>query len=344
MVQNYLGAAGRNPGFALSYLSPFLKTHPELMQQFFEGSAFGGMDSMIKPMVGGIVTGMGYPAYVAGTAGGQRPLPRIPGGTVQQPPSDIRAAIEAGANKFGMDPYLMLGLASHESGMNPRAVPRDKNGNLLSTARGLFQVLHGTAADMGYTDADMFDPAKSAMAGSEYLAKMYKLFPENDQDRYKHALEAYFLGPKAAPDILTGGRDFLSKQYAGGNTGQTAEEYAKDVLQRGAQYENVPSDVFAPRVNTDRLNYNAGRQAFEAAKVVGGDAGDELVKFTAGVTNATGAMADFIRSLINGTRAVDQGSVMTFSPGTGGPAMGPAGRAFMSQPFIIPSTPPPRTP
>ena len=42
MIQNYLGAAGQNPALALTYLKPFLVGRGDLMNQFYDGSGFGG--------------------------------------------------------------------------------------------------------------------------------------------------------------------------------------------------------------------------------------------------------------------------------------------------------------
>lgn len=57
-------------------------------------------------------------------------------------------------------------------------------------ARGLMQVMPGTAVELGYKPEDMHDPEKSADAGAKYVRKMYDRFGDWDS-----AVEAYNAGP-----------------------------------------------------------------------------------------------------------------------------------------------------
>ena len=88
------------------------------------------------------------------------------------------------AARYGLDPDLVLAVVRVESNFRPYAVSR-------AGARGLMQLMPGTAAEMGLTEATVFDPAHNIAAGTQYLAKMLDLFDGN----LPHALAAYNAGP-----------------------------------------------------------------------------------------------------------------------------------------------------
>jgi hypothetical protein len=64
-------------------------------------------------------------------------------------PDDVTKAVDDLNKKFPKDaklsPSLMQAIVGHESGGNAMAVPKDKTGNVLSTARGPMQVIKDTA-------------------------------------------------------------------------------------------------------------------------------------------------------------------------------------------------------
>lgn len=295
LVDNYLNAAGKNPAFALSYLSPLLQGRPDLMQKVFEGSSFGQTNSLIKPMLGGAVTGAGYSGYVGMTSGRQGGLPGAPR-SIPIASGDVTAAIRAASKATGIPEHVLLGLAAKESTLDPGQV----NGN----ARGLMQMMPGARADTGLSDADSLDPQKNALAGATYLKQMYGLFGEDDPNRTMHAYEAYEWGPGHASDIKAGR---VPQHYV---------DHAQQAMDYSMQAANNPGDQFASRANTETLSLNASRDAREnAANLIGQAPGDAMILFSSTVVQGTTAVENFIRALVDGTTAVRNTSMRAGVPG-----------------------------
>jgi soluble lytic murein transglycosylase-like protein len=101
-------------------------------------------------------------------------------------PSDVPfgAEITAAAKKHGIDPALLAGLVKQESGFNP-------NAGSPAGARGLTQLMPGTAAGLGVTN--VLDPVQSLDGGAKYLRQQLDAFG-GDVTR---ALAAYNAGPGA---------------------------------------------------------------------------------------------------------------------------------------------------
>ena len=96
----------------------------------------------------------------------------------------IEALIQKYSRLHGVDPHLVRALVRHESGFNPQAVsPKG--------AKGLMQLMPGTAALMGVTNP--FDPDQNIRGGVGYLRLCLDRFNQN----VPLAVAAYNAGPEA---------------------------------------------------------------------------------------------------------------------------------------------------
>jgi soluble lytic murein transglycosylase-like protein len=94
------------------------------------------------------------------------------------------AEITAAAQRHGLDPALLAGLVKQESAFNPDAVSP-------AGARGLTQLMPGTAAGLGVTNP--LDPAQALEGGAKYLREQLDRFGGD----VARALAAYNAGPGA---------------------------------------------------------------------------------------------------------------------------------------------------
>ena len=97
---------------------------------------------------------------------------------------DVRVLARATAERYGLDPDLVLAVVAVESNFEPRAV--SKKG-----AQGLMQLMPATAGDLGVTDA--LDPATNLDGGARYLQALLRLY----RGDLRKALAAYNAGPGA---------------------------------------------------------------------------------------------------------------------------------------------------
>ena len=94
------------------------------------------------------------------------------------------AEITQAAQANGLDPALLAGLIKQESGFNP-------NAGSSAGARGLAQLMPGTAAGLGVTN--VLDPVQSINGGARYLKQQLDAFGGD----VTKALAAYNAGPGA---------------------------------------------------------------------------------------------------------------------------------------------------
>jgi soluble lytic murein transglycosylase-like protein len=120
-------------------------------------------------------------------------LAGLPGQAAAQPapaegvlnlPNGLGPIVTQAANKYGVDPALVAAVMETESGFNAGAVSR-------AGARGLMQLMPGTARGLGVTDAH--DPLQSAMGGAKLLGQMLDKY----NGKVDLALAAYNAGSGA---------------------------------------------------------------------------------------------------------------------------------------------------
>ena len=121
------------------------------------------------------------------------PLKKITATTLPPALGRYGDLIMRASSQFKVDPYLIRAVMLAESDERPRAISH-------ADARGLMQVMPGTAADLGVKRTHaLFDPATNITLGTRYLAMQLDRF---DGDVRK-ALIAYNAGPNT---VLQGRR------------------------------------------------------------------------------------------------------------------------------------------
>jgi soluble lytic murein transglycosylase-like protein len=128
--------------------------------------------------------------------------------------SSFGAEIDAAAASNGIDPALLKGLVSQESGFDPNA----RSG---AGALGLTQLMPGTAASLGVTNP--LDPAQSLQGGAKYLRQQLDRFGGDE----RLALAAYNAGPGAVA------------RYGGVPPYSETQNYVNSVMAKAAAYRGA---------------------------------------------------------------------------------------------------------
>jgi soluble lytic murein transglycosylase-like protein len=138
--------------------------------------------------------------------------PRLSQLEIQELMPRINAAIETYSKAYRLDPKLIRAVIKEESGFQPFALS-------TSGAMGLMQLMPGTAAGLGVTDA--YNIEQNILGGTQYLYYQLKDF---DGD-LSLALAAYNAGPNAV------------KQYGGIPPYEQTQRYVKKVLSTYQMYQ-----------------------------------------------------------------------------------------------------------
>ena len=108
----------------------------------------------------------------------------VMGSEAKLSPADLREMLAKAGAEHNLDVDLLASLVKAESGGNARAVSR-------AGARGLMQLMPGTASELGVQDS--FRPDENVRAGSAYLDALLVRY----HDKLALALAAYNAGPAA---------------------------------------------------------------------------------------------------------------------------------------------------
>ncbi|QDX31941.1 lytic transglycosylase domain-containing protein [Dickeya poaceiphila] len=212
-------------------------------------------------------------------AGAASMTPNIPGVTAPQASGKGKAMLDWMSGefgqleaKYGLPAGLLKSVATVESGGNQYAVSG-------AGAQGLFQLMPGTARDLGLSGNDSFDPHKSAQAAAKYLNQ---LLSQTGGDLNK-ALAAYNWGignvqRKGLGNAPLETQMYVPKVLAGMPTGAaaTAPRYQSPITQQSAApvYNFGQVTVTSNPTSASALSKDLQQQAGNRSRVLGFTAGN----------------------------------------------------------------------
>ena len=138
---------------------------------------------------------------------------------------EFEPLIQQAAEKYQLPPDLLRKQVQAESSFNPNAVSK-------AGARGLMQLMPGTAKDLGVTDPH--DPVQSIDGGARYMRQMLDMFGGD----YSKALSAYNRGP---------GNE---RKYGDKMRPKETQDYLKKIM--GDFQQSAAAKKAAPAANPDR--------------------------------------------------------------------------------------------
>jgi len=130
----------------------------------------------------------------------------VPGTDWRQELPTYENIIRTNADKYNLDPELIRAVIMAESDGDPRAVSP-------AGAKGLMQLMDGTAREMGVKD--VFDPVENIRGGAKYLRRLIDRFQD-----IRKALAAYNAGPEKV------------KQHGGIPPFDETRKYVKSVMDK----------------------------------------------------------------------------------------------------------------
>jgi len=183
--------------------------------------------------------------------------------------SAIESLVADYARQYGLQESLIYAVIRVESNGDPNAVSR-------AGARGLMQLMPGTAKEMGVTN--IIDPAQNIAGGTQYLSKLIKFF-EGD---VRLALAGYNAGPENV------------RKYGGIPPFRETQDYVRSVLHWWRVYNSTSA--------RPEYLYGAPKSLAEYAKKTPQDSQKTPASLVAGKKSEGGKNEQLARAEIEGAR------------------------------------------
>jgi soluble lytic murein transglycosylase-like protein len=178
---------------------------PVLDPSQLRGTPFGAMVAAALAEQGGVAADPDGIAYAQAAPGAPAPVA----------PAEIDRLVSANAATWNVDPALIKAIIANESGFNANATSG-------AGAQGLMQLMPGTAAGLGVSDA--YDPVQNVWGGTRYIRGLLDRFSGN----LPLAVAAYNAGPGAV------------EKYNGVPPYAETQNYVQNVLASYEKYKAQP--------------------------------------------------------------------------------------------------------